>query len=127
MTSNQTIVIFVTITIYLIGLGFFLSAMSEDISIKYHAEDKSLSAITGATASSSGQCDCGTLTCSEYALIHGTDARDSLCASQEQLNNTILGRMVTSIESLPLWANTLLIIIPAILWILTLILLVLHG
>jgi hypothetical protein len=124
MTNNQTITIFIVLTIYLIGLGFFLSAMSDDIAIKYSSEEKGVpSKYSGA----SGTCDCGTLTCTEYALIHGNDAMNSLCSSQEQVNNSVFGNMVVSIESLPLWANTLLIIIPALLWILCGVLLILHG
>jgi hypothetical protein len=92
MTSNQTIVVFITLLVYLVGMSFLLSAIGKDIPINYGHD--------------------------EYNLCKNPP----LCTEK-----TFIGGIVTSVTDLPMWANTILIIIPVALLILLIVLLVLHG
>lgn len=55
-------------------------------------------------------CDCGTLTCSEYALIYGDTAKDELCNSQAvgESKLSFLGMVISGISELPVWLNFIL-------------------
>jgi len=98
MTNNQTIVIFILLLFYLIGLGFLFQAIGHDININYTTTGQNVT--TGVTGN----------------IVTGYHAE-----------TTFIGDIVTGISGIPDWINTIFILIPAILLIILAILLLLHG
>jgi hypothetical protein len=93
MTSNQTIVVFIVLLVYLVGMSFLLSAIGQDIPLNNVGSQS-------------------------YSLCKNPP----LCTEK-----TFIGGIVTTVGDLPVWANTILIIIPVALLVLLIVLLVLHG
>lgn len=104
------------LTIYLVGLGFILpeinKTLNTDNQITYTTIDKTLYKQTEDTSN----CDCGVLTCVEYSTIYGQ--------LPEGCNNVDMERvtLLSSISDLPLWFNTIFIIIPFIMWLILIVL-----
>lgn len=83
--QTNRVTVFIICLFYLIGLGFLLNAMSETIAIDY-------------TESSQGFGNSFTFLGFEFTI-----------------GESIFGNIVISIANLPLWINTLFIVIPSIL------------
>lgn len=98
MTANQTLPIFITLLIYLVGLGFLLNAIGDDVLIDATYTEKSIP--TGVSGN----------------ILTGFETED-----------TIVGNIVTGINSLPTWLNVIFITIPVILLIIIGLLLIIHG
>lgn len=127
-SANYTIIIFIILIFYLVGLGFLLNAIGKDISIEFTSED------FGGLSSEQDRfdfnyCNCGVLTCSEYKLIFGEEKMQAVmdCPEQDNNNGGFVFNIVRGVEMLPTWANTLFLFIPFALLVMCGILLWLHG
>lgn len=105
------IIFFAVLTIYLVGLGFLLPAINDELNvdnkINYTTIDKQFSV----SSSDNLDCDCGTITCNEYIFIHGELPSDCTSASAEKMT------IVSTIKDLPIWFNAIFILLPFIMWV----------
>ena len=60
--------------------------------------------------SSTYNCDCGTLSCVEYALVYGEDAKNTLCETQGNNDNNFFGNVIVTLTDLPIFTGIFFII-----------------
>lgn len=106
------------LTVYLVGLGFMLPAINNELNtdnqINYTAINKNLPIQSEANM----DCDCGTITCAEYQLIY--DRLPEGCNNAVNDNGRVT--LISTIAGLPLWFNTIFIVLPFIMWIILIVL-----
>jgi hypothetical protein len=95
------LVLIIFYTVILLFVGYINS---------YYNQNFAVNSTTPYGVSTTSNCDCGTLTCSEYALIYGDDAKNTLCATQTSTQGKLsfLGMIISGISDLPLWVNLII-------------------
>lgn len=105
------LVVIVFYTILFVLIGYINSYFSTSINV-----EKTSLTFTGS------ECDCGTITCSEYRLIYGDESYNNLCNSQQSQTGFFgfINNIISGITSLPWWLNTIIFgsLVAIIAWIL---------
>lgn len=106
---TKTNMLFVTIIFYstlIVFIGFINSYFVTSVSYNTTTQDFTALNIFGGNP----ECNCGTLTCTEYALIHGQNATDTLCQLQlsQESDTSFLSNIITGISMIPWWLNVIL-------------------
>jgi hypothetical protein len=100
----------ITKTILLIGLSLFYSIIF--VFMGFYDTNSTIvgpDIPTSGTTTTIQDCDCGTLTCSELALLHGQKAVDDMCSQQVDTPKIwSIDNAISTISILPWWANTII-------------------